>query len=392
MAPLRISLALAALLLSGCGRDKVMETHPQGKPKLIRSYAWFGGEKPANLTRERSFFFNGNLEADSRYKHGVREGLYLDFWHNGQKKSRGHYQAGKKQGDWEFHFNQFTVSAKGKFKDDMREGPWNLFWENGGLRAQGEYRAGRETGTWREWNAQGVLTLENSCFPANDTGSYLSLHANRTPKQEYRCRQGKPFGIFLAKDPEGEVSEKGDYDSLGRKQGFWETFHAGGGRASLRRYLAGLEDDSAFAWFASGNFKERGFFTAGLGEILVYDSLGRISERRHYAGGRPEGEWWTYYPFSGARKSLVSYWEGLPGEMTAWHPNGKLRTGGLYLDGKKTGEWKALDERGALRELSAYREGMLHGERIFYDSLGRKVRSQRYEYGYPAEGTVPAHP
>src|SRR4051812_47571682 len=106
----------ACALLLGCGRQKTVEKHPNGEPKLVRTYGWFGSEQPQNLKRERSYFFNGHLERDARYRQGVLDGEYVDYWHNGQKKSQGKYAAGKKQGEWEYFFNQYTLSSKGLYR------------------------------------------------------------------------------------------------------------------------------------------------------------------------------------------------------------------------------------------------------------------------------------
>jgi antitoxin component YwqK of YwqJK toxin-antitoxin module len=377
---------LAALTLAGCGRDKVEERYPKGEAKLIRTYSWPGGK----VEREQTFYFNGHKEKDAHYRNGALHGEFTDFWHNGQKKSHGKYVEGKKQGEWEFYFNQFTPSSKGVFKDDQKDGPWNQYWENGALRSQGSYRNGNETGVWKEWNAKGELTLVNSCFEANDTGSYASFHANKTPKEDYRCVKGRPTGAYARKDPDGAIVERGAFDSLGRKDGVWEAFHGDGSKASHASYRGGAQVDSSMAWYEGGGIKERGFFQDGTGELLGYDSLGhRLIERRHLRNGSPEGESRTYFP-DGKPRSLVVYKDGLPVEMRKWHPNGKLWAEGGFSRGQRNGEWRVFDEHGVPMETSRYKDGIMDGEQLFYDSLGRLVRTQRYEHGYPAAGKIPS--
>lgn len=384
-------LAAAALVLAGCGRNKVVERYPKGDVKLMRTYGWGG-----KVTREQAFYFNGHKERDAHFKDSVLDGDYTEFWHNGQKRAQGRYAAGKKQGEWEFFFNQYVPASKGVFKDDQKEGEWLSFWENGTLRSRGSYRNGNDTGVRKEWNNKGELLLENSCFEANDTGRYASFHANRTPKEDYPCVKGRPVGPYARKDPDGTVVERGTFDSLGRKEGLWETFHAGGAPASRASYHMGLQEDSALAWYADGvgtrpgSVKERGFYKDGTGELLGYDSLGhRLMERRQLKNGLPEGESRTYYP-DGKPKSLVVYKDGQPAEMRRWHPNGKVWAEGAFLRGQREGDWKQFDERGRPKETSHYKNGVQEGDQLFYDSLGRLVRTQRYEHGYPASGKIPA--
>ncbi len=382
-------LLLCTFLLAvfpGC-RDKVESAYPSGKPKVIRTYGILGPRDSAHLTRERTYFYNEKLEKDAQYKQGVLHGRYQDFWHNGQKKSVGDYVDGKRQGPWEIYFNQFAVASKGEFKDDLKEGPWTEYFENGELRAQGEFRGGSEVGTWKRWGPKGDLLEENSCFATNAEGRYRSFHAGDTPKEDYACRAGVPVGPYVKKNVEGGVEETGTFDSAGKRDGVWETFHPGGERASRKAFVHGAASDSLWAWDKSGRLRERGFFRDGAGEVETLDSLGRLVERARYKGGTPDGETWAFYP-DGKRKSLAVYREGQAQSFTRWHANGKLASEGSYADGKRTGEWRQFGDRGQPRETAQYQKGLLHGQRLLYDSAGNLMQTLRYEHGYPAEGSV----
>jgi uncharacterized protein len=380
---------LAILLLLGCGREKIIEKYPDGHPKTIRTYGWFGGETEDNLKRVQTFYFNNHKEADTHFKAGQRHGPFRDFTMKGQKKSEGQFVEGKKAGEWTFYYNQFTVSAKGRFENNLKQGRWHQYWENGDTRAEGNFKDGKEIDTLKEWSQKGEPTLENSCFESNERGHYLTFHAQKLIKEKYACHRGVPVGEYTRLDPEGMAVEKGSFDDQGRKQGLWETFHADGKLASRKHFQAGLENDSAYAWDPYGRLKERGFFQSGAGELLGYDSLGNLIERRHYSNSHPEGEAWVYYP-RGGKRSLVLYKDGQPAELSKWHPNGKLMAQGIFLNGKRHGIWKTYAENGKLNETSEYREGKLHGDQFFYDAQGQLTRTLRYEHGYPAEGKIPS--
>ncbi len=397
----RSLLFLAACLFMACGKEKVAERYPNGKPKIIRTYGVFGGMNPGNLKREQTFFFNANKETDAHWRNGKLEGISEDYWHNGQKKSHGLYRDGLKEGEWDFFYNQFTPSSKGNFKHDLKEGTWRSFWENGALKSQGDFAAGKETGTWKEWTAKGEAAAINSCFESNDSGRFVSYHANNTVKEEYACRKGVPSGDYVKKDPDGTVVEKGAFDALGRKQGTWEAFFSEGKPASHRGYLAGMEQDSGHAWDETGRLRERAHFDSGSGERLVYDSLGHILERTHYAKGQPDGESWFYWPAGpvsapgrveakpGPKRQLVAFALGKPLTLQRWHLNGKPMAVGQFIDGHRSGEWKDWWDDGTLKEISHFEAGALHGERLFYDPKGKLMRTSRYEHGYPAEGRIP---
>ena len=387
--PIFLLLALVSFFLSGCGKEKVTEKYPNGKSKVVRNYGWIGGESKENLKRERVYYFNGNLESDTRFKSGQRHGDYHDFWHNGQKKSDGQFVKGKKEGTWLFFFNQFTPSAKGVFKADLKEGTWRQFWETGASRAEGDFHQGKEIGLQKEWDVKGDILIENSCFESNPSGLYHSYYPSKTPKEEYGCTKGLPDGLYTRKDMDGMIVEKGHFDSAGRKDSVWETFHPDGKRASLKHLRQGFEFDSSFVWDLAGRLRERAYFDSGTGEHLRYDSLGHLVERQHFFKSHPEGESWTYYT-NGNKHALVLYKEGLPTELHKWYANGKLRTEGQFTQGKYSGEWKEYGENGTLLQSSQYQDGTLHGLQLFYDTNGKLTRTLRYEHGYPAEGKIPA--
>lgn len=399
------ALAFTTLALMACAQDHVAEKYPNGKPKVVRTYGIFGGAAPDNLRREQTFYFNEHKESDAEWKAGKLHGAYQDFWHNGQKKSEGRYVGGKKEGVWEFWYNQFSVSSKGAFKNDHKEGPWTAFWENGELKSQGEFRGGKESGTWKEWSVKGEAASVNSCFESNDTGRFISYYANSTIKEEYACRRGVPSGIYLKKDPDGVTIETGGFDSLGRKQGRWEAWYSLGKPAWRKGHLAGLDQDSAWAWDEDGRLKERAYFDSGTGERLGYDSLGNLIERTQFRKGQPDGDSWFYWPSvlpgepeakpgrmadkPGPGRQRLVYALGKPTTLEKWHPNGRPMAKGQFTDGHRTGEWKDWWDDGTLKEVSRFQAGALHGERLFYDPKGKLMRTSRYEHGYPAEGRIP---
>jgi len=384
-----LAIGLASLAGSGCSRDRIVETYPNGKPKIIRTYGWFGGARPENLIRERTFYFNNHPETDVRFRDGVRHGAYEDFRHNGQRKSKGEYRDGKKEGEWEYFHNQFTVSSRGGYRGDLKEGEWRSYWQNGEVKSQGDYRAGLEIGTWMEWTSKGESLSENSCFEANEQGRYLSYHGNKTVMEDYACFKGVPTGAYAKKDPEGGIIERGAFDARGRKDGLWVTYHPGGSKASETRYAGGREHDSAYAWDQAGRLRERARFDSGTGERLAYDSLGRLTDGKRFRDGRPDGEFRVYWP-DGSLRSVMVYREGMPMDLRKWHANGKVSSEGRFAGGQRAGAWKDYWDNGKPREEARYEGGLLHGERLFYDAKGGLLRTQRYERGYPAEGKIPA--
>lgn len=364
MMKFKSTLLAVFLLLVACARKETVETYADGQRKLVREYSWPGRRDSLHLRLETAYFFNGKIESETHFRHGMAEGDFQAWWKNGQIRATGRYSQDRPEGNWEYYHNAYTLAAKGSFHHGLKEGLWTEFWENGELRRRGEFRGGKETGEWIAWGSAGGETLRTSCFESNDTGHYRSFYGNGAVKEDYVCRHGLRVGPYAENDPEGKPSCRGFYDTSGARDSLWEWFNSDGRLIERRHFRHGLPNDSAVAWDSTGRVIQRGFFRLGTGTMTHYDSLGRVVE-------------------------IKSFREGAPLSLRRWHSNGRPAVEGSFTDGKKSGLWKIRDERGRLRETAEYVNGELHGERRFFDSTGALTRLQKYYHGLPSEGYFP---
>ena len=68
----------------------------------------------------------------------IREGLFQEFYENG------------------------NVSSEGSYVDGLEEGYWKDYRENGNLAAEGYYSKGEEVGIWRYYDENGNFQEEES--------------------------------------------------------------------------------------------------------------------------------------------------------------------------------------------------------------------------------------
>ncbi len=80
-----------------------------------------------------------------------------------------------------------------------------------------------------------------------------------------------------------------------------------------------------------------------------YDN-GKVKMEGEFVDGKRSGKWKAYYD----NGKIWSEGEFLNGERTGlakiYYPNGKLDTEGEYTNGKQTGTWKYYNEQGTLQE------------------------------------------
>jgi antitoxin component YwqK of YwqJK toxin-antitoxin module len=88
------------------------------------------------------------------------------------------------------------------------------------------------------------------------------------------------------------------------------------------------------------------------------------------------------YPDNQAKK--ISYFQEIDGkeikvEEKYFHPNGKLKMGGKFLNGRRGGEWKAYFNNTQLQSLGTFKNGIQTGETKVYFPNGKLRYEGQYE-------------
>ena len=71
------------------------------------------------------------VEGKGEILEGKKDGLWEEYWDNGQLVYKGHYKDGKKDGLWEFYQGPSSLWHKGHYKDGKEEGLWEWFLMDG---------------------------------------------------------------------------------------------------------------------------------------------------------------------------------------------------------------------------------------------------------------------
>ncbi len=94
------------------------------------------------------YYENGQIRSKGNYKDGEYDGLWEGYLENGQLDYKGNYKGGEVVGLVEWFYNGRLVEKgeKGNRKDDSRDGFWEEYHWNGQLEGKGNYKDGR-----RKW-------------------------------------------------------------------------------------------------------------------------------------------------------------------------------------------------------------------------------------------------
>jgi antitoxin component YwqK of YwqJK toxin-antitoxin module len=95
-----------------------------------------------------------------------REGLYYEKFTDvrftgeiDEGLKRGLFKNGKKEGSWEYYFENGQLWKKGDYKNGKKEGLWVRHLSNGQLISKGTYKNDREDGDWVSYTVDGEVFL-----------------------------------------------------------------------------------------------------------------------------------------------------------------------------------------------------------------------------------------
>ncbi len=391
----RLLIALVILLFTThCSQESsVQESFINGKVKKEKVYRknFFSSQKKWVKTRE--YHISSQLKYEAEIKNGQYHGQYTSWWYKGKIKAQGNYSKGKKEGHWKFfHQKSGALYKEGKYHHDKMEGPWTLYWPSGNKQSQGEYKGGKKRASWNHWDEVRNLMLTSSCFASNPEGIYKSYYYHGKRKELYTCRWGNKSGLYTLFHPNELAWEKGEYDSIGLKQGLWEKHFIDGKLKSKETYESGLRHGSLKTWDKKGSIIQSGEFIKGTGTLKSFNHKGKLSGKESFKEGKKEGPKWTFYP-QGYPRSKMLFKNDTLISSTLWHPAlGKkqlISREGHFKKGKRQGLWKWYNKKGLLIESAHYKNGMREGESKHFDvNTGKLLRTQIYEKGMPKKAIL----
>jgi len=93
------------------------------------------------------------IDGISYYNGKLFSGSCIEYYPNGQLRSKQSYLDGKDHGDWMFYFPAEIPRTKGSFNNGTRIGKWEYYYQNGNPWKINYYDSvGNKTGKWTTYN------------------------------------------------------------------------------------------------------------------------------------------------------------------------------------------------------------------------------------------------
>lgn len=109
----------------------------------------------------KSYYRGGKkLENEGKYVKGEKEGTWIEYYENSNKKTIQKYKNGKREGKIKTYFENKEIRTEGEFENGKREGKWTFYYENGEKKAEGRYEKDEKIKKWKYYNTNGELKEE----------------------------------------------------------------------------------------------------------------------------------------------------------------------------------------------------------------------------------------
>lgn len=249
------------------------------------------------LKYRRDYYQNGQMKSEVTYRDGKMEGIRRDFDENGNVVKSYVYS------------NGILVSEGILLDSGLKEGFWKEYYSDGKLKSEGSYESDNKVGTWKYYYKNQVVEQTGNYNKKGQLhGKWFWYYPDSKIMREENYKRGKLDGVYVEYDSKGRIVEQGEYYE-GRKNGFWTEVQ------------------------------------------------GTIKSQGEYSSGNRNGQWKSVYD------------------------NGKTAFSGSYIDGNANGEHRYYYSDGTLRASISYMMGTRHGEYRKYLPDGTLFSSIIYENG-----------
>ncbi len=338
------------------------------------------------LTEYKKGFIVDRLRINRKDKAGLKQGKWFLFYDNGTIKQEGTYREDLKDG----YFKDYTETGDllkiskyvmGDLQPDAVEiaklKVVNEYYPDGRLKVSGMYRNETPEGMRREYSPGGKLEKSvlyhngiisgegNMLDDGNKDGHWKEFFADGSLKAEGNYEDGKPAGEWKYYHLNGKTEQAGRYNKQGKPDGKWKWFFDDGKLLREENYRNGLRDGLLSEYDEDSKLVEEGEFVNGEEDGPWFYLTGDDYVKGNYRDGLRSGLWYTFSLLKNGDKtdSLLMFRGNFiddlaDGKHTWFWDNGKVHDEGLFVMGKKEGDWMINNSDGTLFLVITYKDGV----------------------------------
>jgi antitoxin component YwqK of YwqJK toxin-antitoxin module len=312
-------------------------------------------------------------------KNGWKQGVWKDFYENGNVKWEITYKDNKKNGYFKQYSQDGNLTEVVKYIDDIRQEEAKEviklevktdYYPNGKPKTIASYRKNVPEGVRREFSEDGKVTAgyvfeEGKIISQGiideegiKNGPWKDFYRDGQLKSEGIYNKDKRVGEWKFYYNNGQVEQSGKYNKNGKPDGLWKWNYPDGSLKREENFLNGLSEGIMTEYDEQSKIICQGEYIAGLEEGKWTYHTGDRWEEGTYRGGMRNGEWKSYYP-DGKLSFEGNYIDDNPNGRHTWYwDNGNRKDEGKFIMGRKDGDWITFNYDGTPFLVISYKNGI----------------------------------
>ncbi len=351
---------------SGMKDGDFVEFYSDGNKKVTGSYVM-------NLPSKKWTWYNLN-ESKTRQIHftnGVKNGEFR-VWRDGSLYLFGIFDQDKKSGTWKWHRTKKDLDSLVTYVDGEINGPYQAWYDNGILSVSGSFDNGVPNGKW-EWFSQkntldSTKTFKNGLLNGISTFHYKNGQIKRSVNFVSDILHGEDQSFFAS----GQMKEKTTYIS-GEKSGPYELWNASSTQEEKGAFLNNELHGEIQRWYSSGIPASITSYNSGIldGVMQVYSLSKQLKRELFYDRGKEIARF--EYHDNGRFKRVLILKETKILYERKWNKSGLEETEEKYIVGTSLESKFYLS--GSLRYECIYKNKNKHGMEWWFneDRNPRKI-------------------
>ena len=155
---------------------------------------------------------DGTLDNPTNIHRGNKHnGVYEEWYNNGQLKVRQNYKEGKENGLYQSWYSNGQSSMRCTYKDGKLEGDYKRWWNNGELGSRIEYENNKVNGVYEEWYGKDRPMSHRTYVNDKQEGVFEFWHQNGKIYIRENYKNGEREGLSEKWDLEGKLIERAIY-------------------------------------------------------------------------------------------------------------------------------------------------------------------------------------
>lgn len=139
---LSIFLFSVAIPIYGQTTKVIESSYKNGQPKEIHLY--LEEKNRIDLVKKSEYYENGQKARVQHYKHGLKNGRFVEWRKDGTRIEEGDYENGDKNGHWIYWSKEGRKIKEGKYVEGQKDGTWTKYTQSGNVLWTKQYEYGLE--------------------------------------------------------------------------------------------------------------------------------------------------------------------------------------------------------------------------------------------------------